>query len=98
MSDQTVTAVRLSADDWVRAALDTMVDEGIGGVKIQRLCDRLGVTKGSFYWHFADRDALVAAALAVWEQQSTEARISALDADPDPVARRRQLRPPLRAG
>lgn len=34
-----------------------MIDEGIGGVKIQRLCERLGVTKGSFYWHFSDIDA-----------------------------------------
>jgi AcrR family transcriptional regulator len=50
-------STRLSADDWIRAAFEIMVDEGIGGVKIQRLCERLGVTKGSFYWHFADIDA-----------------------------------------
>src|SRR6188474_3035326 len=50
---------RLGAEDWVRAALDVMVEEGIAGVKIQRLCDRLGVTKGSFYWHFRDLDAFL---------------------------------------
>ena len=53
------TRPRLGADDWVRAALDVMVEDGIAGVKVQRLCDRLGVTKGSFYWHFADLDAFL---------------------------------------
>jgi AcrR family transcriptional regulator len=44
-------------DDWVRAAFEIMIDHGIAGVKIHLLCERLGVTKGSFYWHFADLDA-----------------------------------------
>ena len=45
-----------------------MVDEGIGGVKIQRLCDRLGVTKGSFYWHFADLDAFLGEVARRWAE------------------------------
>lgn len=63
---------RLSADDFVRAALDVMVDEGIGGVKIQRLCDRLGVTKGSFYWHFADLDAFLSEVARQWAEDGAQ--------------------------
>ena len=54
-------STRLAADDWLRAAFEIMVEEGIGGVKVPRLCERLGVTKGSFYWHFADVDAFLGA-------------------------------------
>ncbi|HKY14455.1 MAG TPA: TetR/AcrR family transcriptional regulator [Microthrixaceae bacterium] len=57
MAESARAAPRLGAEDWLRAGLDVMVDEGIAGVKIQSLCHRLGVTKGSFYWHFADLDA-----------------------------------------
>lgn len=52
---------------------------------------RLGATKGSFYWHFRNRDALVAAALALWEEEHTEAVIAALDHLTDPVERLRHL-------
>ena len=76
---------RLRADDWVRAALDVMVEEGIAGVKIQRLCDRLGVTKGSFYWHFADLDTFLSEVARQWAEDG--ARLPAtLDEAPDPEA------------
>jgi AcrR family transcriptional regulator len=78
---------RLGADDWVRAALDVMVEEGIAGVKVPRLCERLGVTKGSFYWHFEDRAALIAAALDEWERSATTALIEWLDRVDDPIER-----------
>jgi AcrR family transcriptional regulator len=51
----------------------------------------LGATKGSFYWHFANRDALVAAALQLWETRRTEAVITLMDAEPDPLQRLRRL-------
>jgi AcrR family transcriptional regulator len=57
---------RLSVDDWIEAALEIMAADGIGGVKIQRLCDQLGVTKGSFYWHFKDLDAFLDAIADQW--------------------------------
>ncbi|MDQ2649130.1 MAG: TetR/AcrR family transcriptional regulator [Actinomycetota bacterium] len=63
-------STRLSADDWIRAAFEIMVDEGIGGVKIQRLCERLGVTKGSFYWHFVDIDAFHGALAKRWAEEA----------------------------
>jgi AcrR family transcriptional regulator len=59
---------RLSVDDWIAAALEILAADGIGGVKIQRLCDLLGVTKGSFYWHFRDLDAFLEAIAERWRE------------------------------
>ena len=69
---------RLSAADWDAAALDALADDGLAGVAIEPLTRRLGVTKGSFYWHFADRDALLRAALRRWENSYTERVIARL--------------------
>src|SRR5436190_23787150 len=82
---------RLAAADWAAAALEAFGEGGLAAVAVEPLAVRLGATKGSFYWHFANREALVTAALALWEQRSTEAKIFALDAEPDPVARLRML-------
>ena len=46
-------------DDWVEAARSAMVEGGIDAVAVEPLARRLGVTKGSFYWHFKDRRALL---------------------------------------
>src|SRR5574337_383589 len=58
---------RLSATDWEHGALDMLAEEGVAGIAIEALARRLGVTKGSFYWHFKNREALLQAALARWE-------------------------------
>lgn len=82
------TRKRLSADDWADAALAALAERGLAGVAVEPLAARLGTTKGSFYWHFANRDALVAAALARWEELSTERIIQSMEAaEPDPAAR-----------
>ncbi|MGW5421499.1 TetR/AcrR family transcriptional regulator [Streptomyces sp. NPDC003943] len=79
---------RLTADDWADAALAALGERGLGGVAVEPLAARLGATKGSFYWHFANRDALVTAALNRWEELSTERIITAMEAaEPDPEAR-----------
>lgn len=79
---------RLTADDWADAALAALVERGLAAVAVEPLAAGLGTTKGSFYWHFANRDALVAAALARWEESSTERIIRAMEAvEPDPAAR-----------
>ena len=57
---------RLDAAAWTTAAFDALAAEGIAGVRVERLAATLGVTKGSFYWHFKDRDALVDAVLERW--------------------------------
>lgn len=68
---------RLSRADWLSAALDLFVESGVDAVRITRLADRLSVTRGSFYWHFADRGALLTAMLEVWEQTNTASVIRA---------------------
>ena len=81
----TTQKTRLSVDDWVAAALELMAAEGIGAVKIGRLCDRLGVTKGSFYWHFKDLDAFLDAIAQQWRdgQGTFRSRLdAAISADP----------------
>ncbi len=61
-------ATVLSAEDWVRAALALIAREGVAAVAVESLARELGVTKGSFYWHFENRDALISAALRAWEE------------------------------
>ncbi|WP_344044119.1 TetR/AcrR family transcriptional regulator, partial [Saccharothrix xinjiangensis] len=66
---------RLSKQDWLTAALTALAGGGVGAVAVEPLAQRLGVTRGSFYWHFADRNALLHEALEWWESQGTEAVI-----------------------
>jgi AcrR family transcriptional regulator len=65
---------RLDAPAWIAAAFDTLADHGIDAVRVEPLAKVLAVTKGSFYWHFTDRRALIDAMLAQW----SEARIEAI--------------------
>ena len=60
-------AEQLTAEDWERAALTAIRDGGVEAVAVEPLARGLGVTKGSFYWHFVNRDALLGAAIARWE-------------------------------
>ncbi|MFE1879561.1 TetR/AcrR family transcriptional regulator [Streptomyces diastatochromogenes] len=82
---------RLTAQDWADAALTAMGEGGLAAVAIEPLAARLGTTKGSFYWHFANREALIEAALDRWEQKSTESVIAGLKSEPDPAMRLRRL-------
>ncbi|MDP2109052.1 MAG: TetR/AcrR family transcriptional regulator [Rhodocyclaceae bacterium] len=51
---------------WIAAALDIVAQDGIDGLRVEGLAKRLGVTKGSFYWHFKDRRDLLDAVLDDW--------------------------------
>lgn len=55
-------------DEWVQAAIEALVQAGAEGVRVEALARDLGVTKGSFYWHFADRAALLDGVLEAWER------------------------------
>src|SRR5215203_785743 len=77
----------LQAEDWVRAAYSAMTEGGIEAVAVEPLARKLGVTKGSFYWHFEDRKALLEATLGRWEKEFTEARIAAARQGADPRVR-----------
>ncbi|MBS0381249.1 MAG: TetR/AcrR family transcriptional regulator [Proteobacteria bacterium] len=79
---------RLSATDWEHGALAMIAEEGVAGLAIEALARRLGVTKGSFYWHFKNREALLDAALDRWEADDTRALESHIGAaGDDPRAR-----------
>ena len=61
----------LKAEDWIESATDILADENFRGIRIDALCKRLGVTKGSFYWHFKGRPQLLAALLLHWRKRMT---------------------------
>jgi AcrR family transcriptional regulator len=81
----------LSTADWITAAMEAVVEGGVAGVAIEPLAARLGATKGSFYHHFANRDALIVAALDDWERSKTEAVIERLELLADPAERLRAV-------
>lgn len=67
---------RLTVEDWIEAGFALIAQEGIRAVKIDRLCERLGVTKGSFYWHFSDIRAYFDALAGAWGQVQRDSRAS----------------------
>ncbi|MEO8543423.1 MAG: TetR/AcrR family transcriptional regulator [Betaproteobacteria bacterium] len=76
---------RLTRDDWLDAAFRAVVDGGIDKVRVLLLADALGVTRGSFYWHFTDHAALLSALLARWhEREQATNQALALRASDDP--------------
>ena len=83
--------MRLGKRDWVACALFAIAEGGTAAVAVEPLAARLGATKGSFYWHFADREALIAEALATWEREATDEPIAEVEAITDPVERLRRL-------
>lgn len=83
--------VRLNADDWLNAALDEIAAHGVLSLAVEPLARRLGVTKGSFYWHFENRDALLKGAMESWERQEQENLFDAIEPIADPRERLRRL-------
>jgi len=81
----------LSRADWVEAALVALAGGGVAAVAVEPLAKQLQTTKGSFYWHFADRSALLEAALELWELRETELVIAAIDETQDVSTRLRKL-------
>ena len=81
----------LTPDDWARAALAAIARGGVAAVAVETVAAELGATKGSFYWHFKNRDALIQAALDRWEQRKTESVIEELEQESDPAKRLRKL-------
>src|SRR6056297_2130522 len=73
---------RLTPDDWLSAGLDALCETGPGALGAEPLARRLGTTKGSFYWHFADVPAYSAALLALW-QAAAEAALDQGEDGPD---------------
>ncbi|MEM9603666.1 MAG: TetR/AcrR family transcriptional regulator [Pseudomonadota bacterium] len=81
-------ASKLSPVDWIQAAFRTLTERGIEQVKVEPLARELGVSKGSFYWHFSDRSALHAAMLQHWRQEATDNIIVQVERTADTPHRR----------
>ena len=59
-------------DSWLAEALELMRERGVDHVKVEPLAERLGVTKGSFYWHFKNRDDLLSSLAEFWARSQTD--------------------------
>jgi AcrR family transcriptional regulator len=60
--------IQLDRGNWIENAIDVLAQDGVGGLRVEVLAKRCGVTKGSFYWHFKDRQDLLAAILEHWKE------------------------------
>jgi AcrR family transcriptional regulator len=78
----------LHREDWVVAGLDVLAARGLSGLRVQPLARQLGVTTGSFYWHFKNRDDLIEAMLAYWIDTLTTIVVSRVWAEEEHPARR----------
>jgi AcrR family transcriptional regulator len=87
-----VAKVRTPRGAWVHAALQALAAGGPDAVRVETLATSLGVSKGGFYWHFADRQALLAEMLDTWEKTGTEDIIARVEREPgDTRAKLRKL-------
>lgn len=62
----------MNRTDWVRSARNTLIKGGVHAVKVDHLARRLGVTRGSFYFHFRGRGDLLDALFQLWREQNVE--------------------------
>jgi AcrR family transcriptional regulator len=82
-SSVSATNSRLSVDDWVQEGFRVLAEDGVKALTVGHLCTRLGVTKGSFYWHFGDMTAYRTALIDTWAVVRDEDRsFDALAAQP----------------
>lgn len=72
---------RLNKTDWLHHGLKTLAAEGVGALKAATMAEALGVSRGSFYWHFEDIDAFRGEVLAYWRQRMTDGFIERLEAE-----------------
>ena len=63
---------RLTPEDWIELTLDEIAKTGVKGIRVNDLCDRMGVTKGSFYTHFASKEDLLQGVLKYWSSKQPE--------------------------
>jgi AcrR family transcriptional regulator len=87
-----VAKLRTPRGAWIDAATRALAAGGPDAVRIEALAKELGVSKGGFYWHFADRRALLEETLDAWEKTGTEDVIAGVEGGPeDPRAKLRRL-------
>lgn len=81
-SDKGSAPRRLSRLEWIDAALSALGQGGVDALRVEPLAKSLRVTKGSFYWHFADRQELRRAVLQRWEEVATGQIIDQVESSP----------------
>jgi AcrR family transcriptional regulator len=59
---------RLSVEDWLRAGYTLLAEQGARALKVENLCQQVGATRGSFYWHFEDMDGYRVALVESWNE------------------------------
>jgi len=77
----------LNPSDWEKATLDVIAHQGVSAVAVENIAKDLGVTKGSFYWHFANRKDLIVAALKRWQADDKAVIKQEIWSIPDPHER-----------
>ncbi|MFZ0213811.1 MAG: helix-turn-helix domain-containing protein [Candidatus Acidiferrales bacterium] len=78
---------RLDRSDWVRAGIEVLSSQGVDAVHVEELARKLHISKGSFYWHFRDRDDLLQAILDAWESDQSDWNIDQSARDRSPAER-----------
>lgn len=75
-------STRLSAEDWLEVGYTVLAREGVRALKVERLCQQAGVTRGSFYWHFEDIENYRTALIESWNKflERDRQALSELDA------------------
>src|ERR1044072_4104356 len=71
----------LSAEDWIKEGLKALARRGFTALKADPLAKAMGVSRGSFYWHFADLGAFHAALLKRWREIAAEQIIADVEAE-----------------
>src|SRR5215204_3129356 len=90
--DNTLANVRTPRGAWIDAALRAVSSGGPDAVRVESLAAALGVSKGGFYWHFKNRQALLDEMLDTWERAVVEDVIERVESQPaDPRAKLQQL-------
>ncbi|MGH9729629.1 MAG: TetR/AcrR family transcriptional regulator [Candidatus Acidiferrales bacterium] len=87
MPTRRVHAGTLERSDWVRAATEMLATEGRDAVRVENLAKKLRISKGSFYWHFRDRDDLLAAIFEAWESAEVDWNVEEAEVHRDPAGR-----------
>jgi AcrR family transcriptional regulator len=83
---------RLTKADWIKHGLRTLASDGVGGLKVGPMSTKLKVSRGSFYWHFADIADFRSELLRSWRERTTDSVIQEIEAEAEPE----RLQHPLR--
>jgi AcrR family transcriptional regulator len=84
--EKTERGWRGTPDLWLDAAYDLLVEGGVEAVKVMPLAEKLRLSRTSFYWHFLDREALLAGLVARWRAKNTGNLVSRCEAPAATIA------------